>query len=136
LADDAKKDYSMGEVRRDISRLDSLLVRLQQTQDEQAKQILELAEKATSLGSEVLMLQVMGGQLAKAIEEKGALGAVGPVLGAVSSGAARGFTAADMTFRYMRMVERGQVMFGRDVDRERWAGEQGAREAIRVLTGL
>jgi len=116
--------------------LESLFATLKRTQDEQSRQLLELAGKAASLGSDVLMLQVMGGQLSRALAERNAVGAAVPVLAAVTSGVARGVSAAELTLSALHRVETGQVRFGRQVDQDRWASEQAARVVVRVLAGV
>ena len=128
-------NITLRELRGTVSRLEQLIRQLDKAQNQQASQIAQLTTMVINMGQSALSMQFWGNQMSSALENKHPLGVAMPVISAISMGIGRGLTLAHESQMLGEKIKRGEIQFGTDADRQRWAIENGLRMTLFSIFG-
>jgi len=132
-------NITMRELRGTVSRLEALIRQLDKVQNQQASQIAQLTSMVMNMGQSALSMQFWGNQMYNALENKHgisqALGVAMPLMSSITMGIGRGLTLAHESQMLGEKIKRGEIQFGTDADRMRWAVENGIRMTLFSIFG-
>jgi len=126
-------NITMRELRGMVGRIDALCRQLEKTQNQQASQIAHLTSQLMSVGQTALTMQFWGNRLSSALNKGHPLGVAMPILGSVSLGIGRGLQAAAETQKLGEYIRSGEIQFGTEADKQRYAVEQALRMTFSFL---
>jgi hypothetical protein len=129
-------NITMRELRGTVMRLEQLIRQIERTQNQQASQIAQITATLINTGQSVMTMQFWGNQLSSALEKGHPLGVAIPVMGAVSMGIGRGLQAAQQTQKMGEAIRRGEIQFGTEADKQRYAVEQTMRTMASFIFGI
>ena len=133
MSDMSMDNITMRELRGTVSRLEQLIRVIEKTQNQQASQIAQITATLINLGQSVMGMQFWGNQMSSALKRGHPLGVAMPVIGAVSIGIGKGLALAQQSQKISESIKRGEIQFGTDADRQRWAIENGLRMTLESL---
>ncbi len=128
---------SMREIRGTISRLEALVRNLEKVTGQQESKLAQMMTQLINIGQSTLGMQFWGNQMSSALEKGhfNPLGVAMPVMGAFSLGIGRGLQLAAESQKLGDAIRRGEIQFGTEADRQRWAIEQGLRMTLYSIFG-
>jgi len=129
-------NITMRELRGTVMRLEMLFRQLEKTQNQQASQLAQITSTLINTGQSVMTMQFWGNQLSNALSKGHPLGVAIPVMGAVSMGIGRGLAAAQQTQKMGEAIRRGEIQFGTEADKQRYAVEQTMRTMANFIFGI
>ena len=130
-------NISMREIRGTISRLEALVRNLEKVTGQQESKISQIMTQLINIGQSTLGMQFWGNQMSASLEKGhfNPLGVAMPVMGAVSLGIGRGLQLAAESQKLGDAIRRGEIQFGTEADRQRWAIENGLRMTLYSIFG-